>query len=269
MCKFFSGIVLEDPTSDIITSDYTDSHELLLRSAGIRDGHAQRGRFVRVELLPPEDHAKIGDVESWTLRTDDDDPLEWWTAERQEDCARRMRARVARMLLPDGRDCLIEGCWIVLGGKVDSAAGSARLALVLGSAKVERVYDSAQVGSVGDSAQVGIVYDSARVGSVGDSARVGSVGDSARVGSVVGSAKVERVCDSARVERVYDSARVGSVGDSARVGSVYDSAKVERVCGSAQVGIVGGSAKVGSVYDSAKVGSVVGSAQIVNDYRMK
>lgn len=58
MCRFFSGIALEN--GDLITSDYTDSHDLLLRAGGICDGHVQHGRFarvddsllVRVEVLP-------------------------------------------------------------------------------------------------------------------------------------------------------------------------------------------------------------------------
>lgn len=293
MCQFFSGIALEN--GDVITSEYTDSHELLMLANGIHDGHAQRGRFARLELLPPDDQARVLDSEAWALAIDGKDEPEWW-AERKADVERQMRARLERMIVRESRDILLGGCWVVGGnarigqlaaGRIVVLCGSAIVERVCGSAIVERACDSAIVEHVHGSARVECATDSvyvknvsgtavvelvtgsahvesvcgsARVGIVDESARIEYVQDSAHVYSVYGSAIVERVHDSADVGRVYESARVEIVRDSARVGSVYDSARVGSLCGSARVGVVAGSSIVEHVYDSARVGILCDSA---------
>ena len=114
MCKHLSAILIEG--GELLHSDVTDSHEALIAARGLRDGHAQLGRFVRVELVWPDDPERIADVEAWTLHLDEPSAPDWWTDDVQADCARRLRAVVARELLADERACVLGGCWVVLPG---------------------------------------------------------------------------------------------------------------------------------------------------------
>ncbi len=130
MCRFFSAIVLE--SGDILTSEYTDRHELLMRVHGVRDGHAQRGRFARVELLPPDDHRTLLDVETWNIQLDETEAPEWWPA-RRDDVQGAMRRMVERMIVREPRDLILGGCWVVSDVAIGELAAG-RIAILSGGA---------------------------------------------------------------------------------------------------------------------------------------
>ncbi len=249
MCRFFSAIVLE--SGDILTSEYTDRHELLMRVHGVRDGHAQRGRFARVELLPPDDHRTLLDVETWNIQLDEDDEPEWWPA-RRDDVQGAMRRMVERMIVREPRDLILGGCWVVSDVAIGELAAG-RIAILSGAARIGRVCDSARVERL---------YDSARIEGVTDSARIGSVSGAASIEYVTGAAYVECVYEKANVEGVYGAAQVGSVYGEANVGRLYDSARVGDVCGAASVRSLFGAATVGGAFGSAIVGCVSESARV-------
>ena len=79
MCKFKSGIILKNKV--ILAPTYNDSHSRLLKSLGIEDNHYNATtKFIRAELIPPEDRATL-DIKEWRYVVDQDVTPEWYNVD--------------------------------------------------------------------------------------------------------------------------------------------------------------------------------------------
>jgi hypothetical protein len=175
-----SGEILCDP-------EHTDSHEDLLVANNIRDGHAQRGRFARIEFTPPPHDQDITDLSLWKAKIDESEVPEWFD---RVSVREKMEAIVRRMIVDDERPLLLGGCWIVVGdAKIRKVLG-ARLVMVWGNATVSHVRGNATVSDVWGNATVSDVRGNATVSDVGGNATVSDVGDNATVSHVRDNAKI-------------------------------------------------------------------------------
>jgi hypothetical protein len=219
MCQYKSAIVLAN--GDLVHHEATDNHEMLMAFAGLKDDTRQPN-FVRVEYTS----ADLGDIDSYTLRVDQDFLPPWWTPELIEDVTRRLRALCERSIVSDYRKILLGGVWVLVkDAKVDHVL-SARIVTMRDSARITNVRDSARITDVRDSARITDVRDSARITDVRDSARITNVGDSASITNVGDSASITDVGGSARITNVWGSASITDVGGSARITNVWGSARI-------------------------------------------
>ena len=117
MCKFVSGIILK--TGEIICEpEFTDSHEELLKMAGIVENPYATGSeyFARFEFTPPEDLKTVSDLSTWKLKVDENVISSWFNNEPVlAYCERKVRS----MIVTTARNVVFGGCWIFdgIGGK--------------------------------------------------------------------------------------------------------------------------------------------------------
>src|ERR1019366_5836570 len=117
MCKFVSGIILK--TGEIVCEpEFTDSHEDLLKMAGIVENQYATGSeyFARFEFTPPEDLKTVSDLSTWKLKVDEGVIPSWYNAEPVlAYCERKVRS----MIVTTARNVVFGGCWICdgIGGK--------------------------------------------------------------------------------------------------------------------------------------------------------
>src|ERR1019366_1403855 len=117
MCKFVSGIILK--TGEIVCEpEFTDSHEDLLKMAGIVENQYATGSeyFARFEYTPPEDLKTVSDLSTWKLKVDEEVIPSWYNAEPVlAYCERKVRS----MIVTTARNVVFGGCWIFdgIGGK--------------------------------------------------------------------------------------------------------------------------------------------------------
>jgi len=156
MCNFLSAIVLK--TGEIVCSpEYTDSHEDLIESRGLRDDGGDR--FVRVEFLPHENEFTA--VEKYALKIDGGKPA-WWSDDLAEKVTEHLRGIICgaiRETVP----FLILGGFHILRGK---SARVMRARVLCNNSKVT-AYDSSRVTAY-DSSEV-TAYDSSEVTAYGSS----------------------------------------------------------------------------------------------------
>src|ERR1019366_1980649 len=117
MCKFVSGIILK--TGEIVCEpEFTDSHEDLLKMAGIVENQYATGSeyFARFEFTPPEDLKTVSDLSTWKLKVDEGVIACLYNAEPVlAYCERKVRS----MIVTTARNVVFGGGWIFdgIGGK--------------------------------------------------------------------------------------------------------------------------------------------------------
>jgi hypothetical protein len=124
MCHTLSGIAHRN--GDVTTSEYTDSHRILLDSLGIADAGSplESRQWVSVEFLPPKDLATIEDMATWRLTVDEQATEPPWWDEMRGQIRASMERVVERMFVRDERKLLLGGAWILLpGSRVHQAVG--------------------------------------------------------------------------------------------------------------------------------------------------
>ena len=197
MCNFVSAIVLKN--GDIICDpEHTDSHEDLIRVAGLRDDRVSMAAeaFCRVEFTPPDDFSGIADLSKWTLRVDECSAPSWYDSELVRE---KMERRVQAMIIDGERDILLGGCHILVCGANVRCVKNARIAVMLDSSRVDVMLDSSRVGEMLDSSRVDVMLDSSRVGVMRESSRVDVMRGSSRVGEMRDSSRVGVMRESSRV----------------------------------------------------------------------
>lgn len=82
MCRFKSGIQFKN--RNVLTTIYNDSHSDLLEGLGIEDNeYNASSKFVRVELIPPNDNL-AADISKWKYNVDQDILPDWYTLDREK-----------------------------------------------------------------------------------------------------------------------------------------------------------------------------------------
>jgi len=82
MCRFKSGIQFKN--RNVLTTIYNDSHSDLLEWLGIEDNeYNASSKFVRVELIPPNDNL-AADISKWKYDVDQDILPDWYTLDREK-----------------------------------------------------------------------------------------------------------------------------------------------------------------------------------------
>lgn len=81
MCRFKSGIQFKN--RNVLTTIYNDSHSDLLEGLGIEDNeYNASSKFVRVELIPPNDNI-AADISEWKYNVDQDIVPDWFDLDRE------------------------------------------------------------------------------------------------------------------------------------------------------------------------------------------
>ena len=114
MCKFLSGIVLRN--GDVLTSEYTDSHDLIVESAGLRERNspAEMG-WVKVEYTSKT----LLDIDTYKLTVDKTDVPAWFDGEMCEYVTAKMRRIATKCILDRGEITILLGGKWVIGGTVN------------------------------------------------------------------------------------------------------------------------------------------------------
>jgi hypothetical protein len=130
MCHTLSGIAHRN--GDVTTSEYTDSHRILLDSLGIADAGSplESRQWVPIEFLPPEDLATIEDLATWRLTVDEQATEPPWWDEMKGQIRASMERVVERMFVRDDRKLLLGGAWILLPGSHVHQVVGARIRIV-------------------------------------------------------------------------------------------------------------------------------------------
>ena len=147
MCNFLSAIGFK--SGAVFTSEYTDRHDLLVKTHGLHETPAPRDNgWVKLEYTSDT----LTDISTYKLTIDETDVPSWVTDEIREKWERKMHAIVKRSILLTGEiPCLLGGKY-VLGGdvRIEEAHGVWIVAM----------YGSSQVGKMHNSSQVGTMWDS-------------------------------------------------------------------------------------------------------------
>ena len=112
MCNFLSALVLK--TGEIVCDpEYTDSHEDLIESRGLRDDDFEN--FVRVEFTP--DGSAIDEPDKYQFKIDQGEIPAWWSAELQEQVIDQLKARIRAAIRTELPPLLLGGFHIVANGQ--------------------------------------------------------------------------------------------------------------------------------------------------------
>jgi hypothetical protein len=176
MCKFKSAIVLKN--GDVIHSDWTDSHEVLIDMMELSD--KGNGAFVRVEFVPKDN--KYADPKMYIIKIDQPDTPEWWTEAVAERTSEYLRGIIERMIIKTDKKCLVGGAYILDGVNIGRCV-NANVAVMLGSSKI---------GAMWDSSKIGVMWGSSKIGEMWGSSKIGAMWGSSKIGAMWGSSKVNR-----------------------------------------------------------------------------
>ena len=211
MCNFKSGIILKNRC---VIAQENDSHSNLLERLEIEDSqeNAMR-RFVRAELLPPNNEWWREPDESWKFNVDQDILPDWFT----EDSGKYEA---------DFREAVKEW-WkehILVDKNIDElSSGYYRLK----RCEVKKLLKDVQV--MCDSSTVQKMYGSSTVQKMYGSSTVQVMCDSSTVQEMYGSSTVQKMCDSSTVQEMYGSSTVQVMCDSSTVQEMYGSSTVQKM----------------------------------------
>jgi len=138
MCQFFSAIV----TKNKVIWDYDyDSHELLLKKAGLKDT-GRNPEFVRVELLPQDNDIFNHDLNNWRLEIDQDYKPDWFCQDEAEIAVKKELVKVfkERFLNTSVVEKIDSGRWWLYGDVVvKSVYGNCVIEYASGNCVIEHV----------------------------------------------------------------------------------------------------------------------------------
>ena len=187
MCRFRSGIILK--TRCVVAQGANDSHTDLLEKLNIEDTTQNAmTKFVRVELLPPNDEWWTH-PSTWTLNVDQDILPDWYEENTEKYKQEFIQA--------------VTDWWekyVLIDKKIDElSSGYYRLK----RCEVKKLLNDVQV--MCDSSTVQRMCDSSTVQRMYDSSTVQRMYDSSTVQEMYGSSTVQVMYDSSTVQRMYDS----------------------------------------------------------------
>ena len=145
MCQFFSALYTRpngNKPGELLWHWATDSHTDIMAIHKIKE--AREGNFVRVEFTPPTPD-KVTDIKAWNFRLDEERTPSWFDADEQESCIEKLRRLVAKFIVTDEREVLVDGPWVLAKEAKINRLISARVKLMCGSSNVGTMYGSSNV----------------------------------------------------------------------------------------------------------------------------
>ena len=181
MCRYLSGIVYK--TGELATSQYTDSHESLIKWLDLDDSAPIQTRtWIRVEFAP-ENAKDYGDIKKYELKVDEPSIPIWFDDEMRKHITEEMTAIVKSQIIKSNKKFLLGGKWILVDDcKVDSIE-NATIVCMLGTS---------QVGEMWETSQVGEMWGTSKVGEMWETSQVGVMWGTSKVGEMLGTSKVEK-----------------------------------------------------------------------------
>jgi len=186
MCNFLSGIVLKN--GDVITSEHTDSHNLIALAAGLVERKLPHDMpWVKVEYISDN----ILDIDTYELHLDDTDTPDWFDDAMREVVTAKMHRIAAKCILLEGEiPILLGGKW-VLGGTVNvKHAHHANIHSLWGNSQVGELQGNSQVGVLRENSQVGELWGNSQVGELWENSQVGVLWENSHVGVLWGNSQV-------------------------------------------------------------------------------
>ncbi len=142
MCKFFSAVVLK---SKVLFDFDQDSHEQILTNNNIKDD-TTNPKFVRVELMPPNDNFGETDLSKWEFKIDQDYKPDWF----DEIKARKMTEKALQEVLT--KNFLINVDIPELKNQNIRCMYNSNVGRMCGSSNVGWMYGSSNVGEINNLA---------------------------------------------------------------------------------------------------------------------
>src|SRR3990167_8597505 len=101
MCRYISGIVYK--TGELMTSQYTDSHESLIKWLDLDDTRPIETRtWIRVEFCP-ENAEEYGDIKKYQLKVDEESTPIWFDDEMRNHVIDKMTAIVESSIIKSNK----------------------------------------------------------------------------------------------------------------------------------------------------------------------
>ena len=201
MCRFKSGIILKNRC--VIAQGADDRHSTLLEGLGIKDtAENAMTKFVRAELLPPEDEWWTN-PDTWEAHIDQDILPEWFDTDREKyinDFRSAVKDWWEKYVLVDKEiDVLSNGYYRLKRCQVKKLMND--VMVLLDSSTVQDMRDSSTVQDMRDSSTVRNMWDSSTVQDMRDSSTVRNMWDSSTVQRMWDSSTVQRMRDSSIIAR--------------------------------------------------------------------
>jgi len=149
MCQFLSALATKDGQV-LHASEYTDSHEVLVRYFGYTKNdlqlHDDRRIFVRVEFTPPADLDCVTDVKKWRFKLGENVAPAWFNAKIEGRVQSKLKSIVQQMLIGKDKDVILGGCYVLHSKARIAVVGGGIIRLMLGSSQVGEMWGSSRVG---------------------------------------------------------------------------------------------------------------------------
>ena len=206
MCRYISGIVYK--TGELMTSQYTDSHESLIKWLNLDDSAPIESRtWIRVEFCP-EDLRDYGDIDKYALKVDEESTPIWFGDGIREHIIEEMTAIVKSSIIKSNKKFLLGGKWILTGDcKVDSIE-NATIVCMLGASKVGTMRGTSEVGTMRETSKVGTMRETSKVGEMRETSEVGEMWGTSKVGEMRGASKVGEMLDTSEVGEMWGTSKV-------------------------------------------------------------
>jgi hypothetical protein len=214
MCNFLSGIVLKN--GDVITSEYTDSHDLIAEANGLKERSFPKDMgWIKVEYTSDN----LLDINTYELRVDETDTPAWFDDAMRESVAAKMHRIAQKCILTEGEiPILLGGKW-VLGG----TANVKRAVCV----NIHSLWGNSRVGELRENSRVGELRENSRVGVLRENSRVGELRENSQVGVLRENSQVGELWENSRVGELWENSRVGVLWGNSRVGVLRENSQIE------------------------------------------
>ena len=217
MCKFLSGIVFQ--TGELQTSQYTDSHESLIKWLDLDDSLPIETRtWVRVEFTPT-DSKDYDKPDKYIFKVDEQETPIWFNDEMRARISDEMTGIVKACIIKDKKKFLLGGKWILTGEANVDSIENAMVICMLGTSQVGVMWGTSQVGEMWETSQVGAMRETSKVGVMWGTSQVGAMRETSQVGAMR---------ETSQVGVMWGTSQVGVMWGTSQVGEMWETSKVEK-----------------------------------------
>ena len=233
MCKFLSGIVFQ--TGELSTSQYTDSHESLIKWLNLDDSAPIQTRtWIRVEFAP-EDKVDYDKLNKYVFKVDEHQTPIWFNDEMREHIIQEMTKIIKASIVDSDKKILLGGKWILTGKcKIESVENSI-IVWMGGSSSVKVMRGSSSVNEMWGSSSVKVMRGSSSVNEMWGSSSVKEMRESSSVNEMWGSSSVNEMRESSSVNEMWGSSSVNEMRESSSVNEMRESSSVNEMWGSSSI----------------------------------